>query len=57
MALRDALHLREWTIGSLLWIIWKHRNKEIYDDEDYIFRPDSLTDALTAQFDDYHLSF
>ena len=54
--LRDALPLREWTIGSLLWIIWKCRNHEIYG-TNYVFSPADALPALLAAFQDFHISF
>ena len=56
-SLKESLPQREWAIGSLLWLIWKHRNKEIYDEEDYVFRPVYLLDELQALFEDFHHSY
>ena len=55
--LKEALPQCEWAFGSLLWIIWKYRNKEIYGDEDYIFHLASLLDELDGLFNDFHRSF
>ena len=57
VALKEALPLREWAVGSLLWLIWKCRNKEIYDEEDYVFRPRHHLEELVRLFQDFHKSF
>ena len=44
-AMKDTRPMREWLIGSYLWMLWKWRMKEIHA-ADFVYRPGNCEESL-----------